>query len=302
MLNEQWVRNWGKSMKRFCAAAAFALLAMPSVALADDVTLAARSWYLFDSLSSGDQIGTNGAGDTASFTSETFTVLMKGGSISYRSDDFLPATTFTATGLFGSDTKELTTRGGSVINFPGQTFQQLMFSEQRTPQNLRRRDFEVTAQTRINDLLSWTLGARYERARVRFVSQVTNYASNPFTNKVDVTSVVSTPFSGGYDLFSLRGGVALAAPLNEDRRTLLYANAMGFVGRRENKDRVAAPQYDNASFIGPDVAVGMSHRFAPNIALDIRYRAQFFFSISGSGKFAEPKTTHGPSVGLSYGF
>lgn len=109
-------------------------------------------------------------------------------------------------------------------------------------------------------------------------------------------------FSGGYDLFSLRGGVALAAPLNEDRRTLLYANAMGFVGRRENKDRIAAPQYDDASFIGPDLAVGLSHRFAPNIALDIRYRAQFFFSIGGSGKFAEPKTTHGPSLGLSYGF
>ena len=39
-----------------------------------------------------------------------------------------------------------------------------------------------------------------------------------------------------------------------------------------------------------------------NIAVDLRYRAQFFFSIGGAGRFGEPKNSHGPSVALAYTF
>ena len=96
--------------------------------------------------------------------------------------------------------------------------------------------------------------------------------------------------------------MSLIAPLNENRTDMLYANGMAFMGHRSNKDHQAAPQYDNATFIGPDLTVGYAHRFGGNVTIDVRYRALFFFSISGAGKFSEPKNTHGPSVAVAYTF
>lgn len=277
----------------------------PVAAKADDITISPRAWLLFDNLSTGEEVGTNGAGLTASVTSPPFVVFMKGASIGYRSDSFLPNTSFTATAMFGSDKKTLTVRGGGIFNVAGPNntlAQQLFLSVEQTPQRLRRSDFELTAQTRINDLLSWTLGLRYERARVEFTPVVTNSSSNAFTNLVDVQRVTFSPFKGGYDLYSVRGGVAMAAPLNEARNDLLYANAMAFAGQRINLDSIAASRYNDATFIGPDITVGYSHRFSPNLAFDARYRGQFFYTVAGHGQLGSPKTTHGPSIGLSYTF
>lgn len=298
---------------KFRAPLAFtALLFAPSAAHADDITISPRAWLIVDALSGGDLSGTGAsAGETSSFNSKPFVVPMLGASIAYRSDSFLPKTTFTLTGLFGSDNSLLTRRGSSVIPVTsnGRTRDQINSSVERTPEHLKRRDFELTAQTRINDLLSWMVGVRYERARVRFTPTVTSTSSNPFATdftppqpSVTTTVTTSPSFNGGYDLYSARAGMSLIAPLNENRTDMLYANGMAFMGHRSNKDHQAAPQYDNATFIGPDLTVGYAHRFGGNVTIDVRYRALFFFSISGAGKFSEPKNTHGPSVAVAYTF
>jgi hypothetical protein len=290
------------------------MLMLPSVAHADDITISPRLWVVVDALSAdSDQGGTGQSeGNVASFTSKPFIVPMVGGSIAYRSDSFLPNTTFTLTGLFGSDNSLLTTRGSEIQQVTGTvlvngvpttvTRESLVTSEQRTPEHLRRRDFELTAQTRINDLLSWMVGLRYERARVKFTPTVTTISTNPFNGVVTVDPRTFSSFMGGYDLYSARAGVAFVAPMNERRTDSLYANGLAFIGYRSNKDHQAAAQYDNATFIGPDLTVGYQHRFGGNIAFDLRYRAQFFFSVGGAGRFSEPKNSHGPSIALAYTF
>jgi hypothetical protein len=282
------------------------LLTISSVARADDFTIQPRAWLVVDALSAdSDQGGTGqSTGLVASFTSKPFIVPMIGASIAYRSDSFLPNTVFTLTGLFGSDDSLLTTRGSEIqsVTQAGVTRQSLVSNEQRTPEHLRRRDFELTAQTRMNDLLSWMIGLRYERARVDFTPTVTTTSTNPFNGVVTVAARTFSTFTGGYDLYSARAGVAFVAPLNEKRTDSLYANGLAFIGYRHNIDHQAATQYDNATFIGPDLTVGYTHRFAPNIALDLRYRAQFFFPIGGAGHFSQPKNSHGPSIGVAYTF
>jgi hypothetical protein len=308
------VIEMGVSMKTRASLAFASILLVPSVAHADDITISPRLWLVVDALSAdSDQGGTGqSTGQVASFTSKPFIVPMIGGSIAYRSDSFLPKTTFTVTALFGSDNSLLTTRGSEIQQVTGtvlvngqpttETRQSLVSNEQRTPERLRRRDFELTAQTRMNDLLSWMVGVRYERARVRFTPTVTTISTNPFNGVVTVDTRTFSSFMGGYDLYSARAGMAFVAPLNENRTDLLYANGMAFIGRRINKDHQAAAQYDDATFIGPDLTVGYAHRFGGNVSLDLRYRAQFFFSIGGAGRFGEPKNSHGPSVAVAYTF
>ncbi len=288
-------------MRWIFMAAAAASFGCADVARADDFSITPRLWYLMDNLASGTLKGTNGANATFSFNSPPFTVPMAGASITYHSDDFLKNTSFTLTGLYGSDRKVLVTRGSNVITLPSGR-QQLIFSEQNTPQHLKRVDLELTAQTRINDLLSWTVGLRYERARTDFIAIVTNTASNPFTGKVESRTTTSSQFDGGYDLFSARAGIAFVAPLNDSRKDLVYGNAMAFVGQRNNIDPKAAPQYGNATFIGPDITVGYSHRLSKKLSFDLRYRTQFFFPVAGLGDFGDPKVTHGPSVGITASF
>ena len=290
------------------------LLLAPSAAHADDITISPRVWIVVDALSAdSDQAGTGqSTGQVASFNSKPFIVPMIGGSIAYRSDSFLPKTTFNLTALFGSDNSLLTTRGSEIQNVSQtvtvngqpvtQTGQSLVTSLQRTPEHLKRRDVEFTAQTRINDLLSWVVGLRYEGARVRFTPTVTVTSTNPFNGVVTVDTRTFNSFTGGYDLYSARAGLAFVAPLNESRTDLLYANGLGFVGHRHNKDHQAATQYDNATFIGPDLTVGYAHRFGSNLSFDLRYRAQFFFPIGGAGHFSQPKNSHGPSVAVAYTF
>lgn len=297
-------------MKNRASLAFASMLMLPSVAHADDITISPRLWVVVDALSADSDRGGTGqsTGDIGSFSSKPFIVPMVGGSIAYRSDSFLPKTTFTVTALFGSDNSQLTLRGSSIVpvTVGGVTRDQLQSSLERTRERLRRRDFEFTAQTRINDLWSWMVGLRYERARVRFTPTVTSTSSNPFAvppqPTVTSTTVTFPSFMGGYDLYSARAGVAFVAPLNERRTDSLYANGLAFIGHRSNKDHTAAPQYDSATFIGPDLTVGYQHRFGGNIAFDLRYRAQFFFSVGGAGRFGEPKNSHGPSIALAYTF
>jgi len=301
------VIEMGVSMKTRASLAFASILLVPSVAHADDITISPRLWIVVDALSADSDRGGTGqsTGDIGSFSSKPFIVPMVGGSIAYRSDSFLPKTTFTLTALFGSDDSRLTLRGSSIVpvTVGGVTRDQLQSSLERTEEHLRGRDFEFTAQTRINDLWSWMAGLRYEGARVRFTPTITSTSTDPFNNGAVSTTVTTFPsFKGGYDLFSARAGVAFVAPLNERRTDSLYANGLAFIGRRSNKDHTAAPQYDNATFIGPDLTVGYQHRFGDNFALDLRYRAQFFFSIGGAGRFGEPKNSHGPSVALAYTF
>lgn len=281
--------------------AAAAIVSFSSVARADDVSVTPRVWYLMDNLASGSFESTNGGNSTFSFSSPPFTVPMAGASFTYHSDKFMPNSSFTLTGMFGSDRKRLVTRGGAVITLPSGR-EQLIYSEQNTPQHLKRLDLELTAQTRINDLLSWTAGLRYERARTDFVATVTNSSSNPFTGQITTISSITSKFDGGYDLFSARAGIAFIAPLNDARSDMVYGNAMAFVGQRNNIDPKAAPQYGDATFIGPDITVGYTHRLSRNISFDLRYRTQFFFPIGGLGSFGDPKVTHGPSLGVTASF
>ena len=281
-------------------AAASALILAASPAAATDVSVTPRAWLLFDSLSGGDFVA-DGTNASFSFNSPPFQVLMKGASVALRSDGFAPNTTFTVTGLFGSDTKTLTTRG-STVNPVAPNFQQIIFTLQNAGQRLKRQDYELSAQTRINDLVSWVAGVRYERARVRFSPTVTSTSSNPFTGQVQTVTTVVPPFDGGYDLYSARIGAAIAVPLSEAGNDLIYGNAMAFIGRREEKNPLSSPVFDNATLLGPDVSLGYVHRFSPNISFDIRYRALFFFSIGGGGRFSDPKSTHGPNAGLTIRF
>jgi hypothetical protein len=111
---------------------------------------------------------------------------------------------------------------------------------------------------------------------------------------------VTIPFVDKYSIVSGRLGLTGAIPISSDARHRLTATAMGFVGHRSSNSQ--SNRFDNAWVGGPDVSVGYAYDFSERVTFDVRYRAIYFFALSGRDNLKDPKTTHGPSMSLAYRF
>ncbi|MFL5295683.1 MAG: hypothetical protein ACJ798_04805 [Phenylobacterium sp.] len=287
-------------LKRIFLLASIGFAALPYCARAED-TLSVRGWYFYDEISGGQFTSANGAQDFT-LSSPPFKIPMGGLAYTHRGVFGVPDASFTLSGMYGTASATLQTRGANVVTFPNGT-QQVIVSLQHASQDLKRTDIEAVYQRPINDLISWAVGARYERARITFVSTVQNISSNPVTGAiVQPPPTTTAPFTGGYDLTSVRGGLTMSVPIGEGGQHSLYGSAFGFVGYRSDDNPAASPLFKNATLAGPDISIGYVFRATDHVTIDARYRGIFFYEVSGGTGSNVPKVTHGLNVGLNVSF
>lgn len=260
-----------------------------------DISIAPRFWYFVDDFSTGGDIRFDPQSGTEFLSvSEPFNIPMYGASISIRTD-FLPKTTFTLTGLTGKDEISRVTLGSNVTPTRISAITHTVEIENR------RIDVELTAQTSINDVFSWAAGFRWERASLDFdLSQTREVLDTTVSPTVTTFSNERFVFEDGYDLYSVRGGLAGAVPITSNRRHLLYSNALAFVGYRIAD--IETDRFDDSVHAGPDISVGYIWSINERLTLDLRYRGLFFFPVTGKGEVDDPKATHGASIALSIRF
>jgi len=272
-----------------------------------DVTVSPRTWLFFDDVAIPGGAGEGPSGNPFVSSQDPFFITMYGGSLSVRSTEFLPDTTFTITGLYGEDDENRVNLGGAINDTSGGGTE-VVFTENRNKQDLERFDFEFTAQTRFNDYASWMVGGRWERVRVDFDSRNQSGAGqsvNPVTPGNPQPGFVrvgqgKSDGESGYDIFSGRIGLAGSVPLTKSRKHLLYSNVLFFLGRQIQKNKGVTQIYESRWLGGPDLAVGYIFALTPSISFDLRYRALFFYPFSGSSDFDSPEVTHGLNIGLNF--
>jgi hypothetical protein len=271
----------------------FFLIFLPTSCFSQDFSfnISPRFWYFLDSFSTGNM--KTGGGTTFLETSEPFNIPMFGASISAVMPA-LPTTSFTLTALYGTASNDIFAYGGAIVS-PDT----VKFETQNVDADLRRLDVELTAQTPITESIGWLAGVRYERVRIDFVSNFNQTFGGP--GGVSIAPPFSIPFEDGYDLYSIRGGIAGAAPITANRQHRFYGTFMGFAGYR-NPVIDTPNRYDSAYFAGPDISVGYQWSVNELTAVDLRYRMIAFFPLTGAGSLSEPKLTHGPSLTVSFTF
>jgi hypothetical protein len=265
-------------------------LSAPCLAQDLSFSVSPRFWYFFDNFSTGNV--KTGGGTTFLETSKPFNIPMFGGSLSVVVPA-LPTTSFTLTALYGTATNDVFVSGGSV------SADTVKYETQDVDADLRRFDIELTAQTSINENIGWLAGVRYEHVRIDFLSTFTQRFGGP--GGVLINPPFSIPFEDGYDFYSIRGGIAGAAPITVNGQHRFYGTFMAFTGYRDPV--IDTPnRYDSAYFLGPDVSVGYQWSINEITAIDLRYRLIAFFPLTGAGSLSEPKLTHGPSLTINFTF
>lgn len=191
------------------------------------------------------------------------------------------------------------------------------------PVKTKRLDLELTFQHRLNERFALLGGLRYEHLKskgkfdVGFTSS--NNASNLFEllfgegdielglNESQGTSTVKT----SDNIYSVRFGGAAFAPIG--KRNMVYVNGLIHVTHgadAKGKTRFTVPDIDfdrsesikvkGETTVGPDIAVGYQHRFTDAVGVDLRYRGIFYFPVSGTKSFDDPRVNHGLNVGLTF--
>lgn len=191
----------------------------------------------------------------------------------------------------------------------------------------RRVDLEATWQRRTSENFAFLLGVRYERlsregpgvGTIGLTSNVDNLLferlaesfgmdlDQPFQDQVPIPfNFVDT---AQQETFSARGGVTAFVPINENATA--FFNGMVHASHQPsfNVETVTTPLVgdpfvsidQNASefSLGPDFAVGAQFILSDSLALDIRYRANLFFPLSGDQSFSDSRVNHGVNLGLS---
>lgn len=268
----------------------------PNEASADDIDLALRTQYFFDDFSTGG-VTQSPDGTTFDFLifSEPFEFPMIGGSLSYRSDRFLPSTRFTFSALFGESEVDRILLGASPVPEQGDTLVNVKSIRIASEAEAERVDLELSSETRINDFISVVAGVRYEESIVDFDATITRIDSN---NGGAPNAVEMFEFKEWYKLYTARLGVAGAIPLDDQRQHNIYTNAQVFLGARDTKPGGDGVPLDDATLGGPDLSIGYNYRLSEEWILDARYRASIFFFLSGRRELGETKVTHGPSLSL----
>ena len=189
---------------------------------------------------------------------------------------------------------------------------------------ISRLDLELSLQHRLNERFALLGGLRYEHFRSNgnfvFESTSSNNASNLFQllfGEGDVTlglnnSQGTMSVKNNDNLYSARFGGAAFAPIG--KRNMVYVNGLIHISHQAKttgKSRFIVPDLDidetntikigSETSIGPDIAVGYQHRFSDRVGFDVRYRGIFYFPVSGTRDFDDPRVNHGLNIGLTFG-
>ena len=188
-----------------------------------------------------------------------------------------------------------------------------------------RLDLELTLQHRLNERFALLGGLRYEHLRSKgnfdFESTSSNNAVNLFNLLFDEGDIElglnnaegSMSVKSTDNLYSVRFGGAAFAPIG--KRNMVYVNGLVHITHQASttgKSRFVVPDLDiddtnslkigSETTIGPDIAVGYQHRFSDRVGFDIRYRGIFYFPVSGTKDFTDPRVNHGLNAGLTFAF
>lgn len=230
---------------------------------------------------------------------------------------------FTLTTMFGSgsggQTQTLVTTERLVLGPSNITDFQVV--EVDAQLNIDRYDFELTWQRRLNEKFAIFGGLRYERLEVDAPTTVVGDATFNIPNTLlDVTNSPEprmAAFSSTdeflidftVETYSARVGATAFVPI--DQSITAFFNGMLHASYQPaytvTQRNAAAPNDQPFTFksssetsIGPDFAVGMQVGIAPNVAMDVRYRAIIFFPIGGELAFDDVRVNHGVNLGLSF--
>lgn len=191
------------------------------------------------------------------------------------------------------------------------------------PVKTKRLDLELTFQHRLNERFALLGGLRYEHLESKGKFDVGFTSSNNGTNLFNFlfgegdielelnesqgTSTVKTTDN----IYSVRFGGAAFAPIG--KRNTVYVNGLIHVTHTADangKTRFTVPdldfdtsesiKVDGETTLGPDIAVGYQHRFTDAVGIDVRYRGIFYFPVSGTKSFDDPRVNHGLNIGLTF--
>lgn len=192
-----------------------------------------------------------------------------------------------------------------------------------------RIDLEATWQRRTSETFAFLVGVRYERlerqgdgtAAIGLTPNVDNLLltaiaaglNQPPPALIPQLPLQSVPItdSATQDTFSVRGGVTAFVPISENATaffngmvhasyqpefevsTVFRAQAVG------GQDFIQTETTEAEISLGPDFAVGAQFILTDGLALDVRYRANLFFPLSGEQDFSDARVNHGVNLGLS---
>jgi hypothetical protein len=236
-------------------------------------------------------------------------------------------TQLTFSALYGTANSDMNTvqTFEQDITVEGFTAHDLITQHMNGRNKSKRLDLELTAQHRFNERFALIGGLRYERIDAKTTGDYrwisSSNALNVFSvlfgdsslliDLQDAQGTFSSKASG--DIFSARlGGAAFA---NINARNLVYLNGLVHVTHEpstkakfhlmvpdDDIDQTSSIKVKGETAIGPDIAVGYTHKFTDTIGLDVRYRAIVYFPVSGPRDFDDPRVNHGVNAGLTFNF
>ena len=235
-------------------------------------------------------------------------------------------TQITLTGLYGKGSSRFssTQTGVQRISVLGLVAEDIQTNTGDGKGHFRRLDLEATVQHRLSERFAIIAGARYERVRTRLDITSQFATSNNGQNLINVLlggdtidlSVGTGTGSGSAkavaSTYSARAGGAAFVPLSSSGQLYVtgvlqtsyqpkgsYSIKTTVSTGGTTVDARSRSRYKAELSVGPDISVGYSQRLTDAIGLDIRYRAAFYFPVTGPSDFADPRVNHGITFGVS---
>lgn len=234
-------------------------------------------------------------------------------------------TQVTLSALYGKSDSQFRTlqNTNQTVTALGFAASDILAMKMEGPVKTKRLDLELTFQHRLNERFALLGGLRYENLRSKGSFDVDFTSSNNGTNLFQLLfgegdielglneSQGRSTVKTNDNIYSARFGGAAFAPIGS--RNMVYVNGLIHVTHTadaDGKTRFVVPELDfdtsddikikGETTMGPDIAVGYQHRFTDSIGLDVRYRGIFYFPVSGSKSFDDPRVNHGLNVGLTF--
>ncbi|MEP3227156.1 MAG: hypothetical protein ABJO01_14350 [Parasphingorhabdus sp.] len=253
---------------------------------------------------------------------EQTTFPMVGGAITFVGDK----NQFTFTAMAGSGNSTINTIfGSSSTLFAGDiAIDDVAILRANDRIDTDRYDVEFTWQRRLNEKFAIFGGLRYERLEtggpvtvsLRETNNIDVFIADILGTELPPQLVDARPTpqrlntSSTLETFSLRTGVTAFVPVNQSLTA--FFNGMAHASYQPNytvtdtlfdvnQDVIGINQTSRSGEFsaGPDIAVGAQLLLTDNLSLDVRYRAIFFFPLSGSFSFSDARVNHGVNMGLS---
>lgn len=260
--------------------------------------------------------------DAAGRASQVFFPMI-GASISFSLDPER-RTQITATAMYGKGNAAVSTVGTAKqrVTLLGFAADDVFVSRGSGQAKFTRLDLELTAQHRLNETFSVMGGLRFERFGERATITTASTGSKNASNLIDALGggfdpsfgLLNDTFVGQYKTrsvtYSIRAGGAAYVPVGVSQQ--IYVNGLLHLNYAP-KNKIAIVQTSpssgttstsisrvaSESAIGPDISVGYIRQLNSRASFDIRYRGLFYFPVSGSKSFDDPRVNHGISIGLS---